>query len=269
MPVLSQLSGAAFSIWPFESADRPLVVEIYPRFLTGDVVKSDPAKRRAYLLREYSDLEPQWMEIAASSEDAFDAAVSALVMARHAEAFLQLPDAANQQQKLEGLIWHPRVVATQNLGSSQIAAQSSATAEEFARRRNSIEVQELACPFCHPLPDQLVAEDQYALAIRDRYPVTPNHTLVIPRRHVGSIFDLPPDELVSLWQLVANVRTQLHAQLRPDAFTIGINDGAAAGQTVDHAHVHVIPRTIGDILDPRGGIRWVIPEKAPYWSERT
>jgi diadenosine tetraphosphate (Ap4A) HIT family hydrolase len=114
------------------------------------------------------------------------------------------------------------------------------------------------------LPDQVVAEYQHALAIRDRYPVAPDHTLIIPRRHTKSIFHLPQDELVAVWQLVAKVRTQLQAQFQPDAFTIGINDGAAAGQTVAHAHVHVIPRTMGDVPDPRGGIRWVIPEKAPY-----
>lgn len=134
------------------------------------------------------------------------------------------------------------------------------------RNRDSTEVREPACPFCRLLPDQVVTEDQHALAIRDRYPVAPDHTLVIPRRHVQSIFDLLPNELISVWQLVAKVRTQLNRQIQPDGFTIGINDGTAAGQTVNHAHVHVIPRTMGDVLDPRGGIRWVLPEKAPYWS---
>ncbi len=136
----------------------------------------------------------------------------------------------------------------------------------MASRGIPAKVQELACPFCRLLPDQVVAEDQFALAIRDRYPVATGHTLVIPRHHVQSLFELPYNELVTVWQLVAKVRTQLHTQLRPDAFTIGVNDGSAAGQTVGHAHVHVIPRTKGDVPDPRGGIRWVIPEKAPYWS---
>jgi diadenosine tetraphosphate (Ap4A) HIT family hydrolase len=69
----------------------------------------------------------------------------------------------------------------------------------------------------------------------------------------------------AVWQLVAQVRVQLHKEFHPDAFTIGLNDGIAAGQTVPHAHVHVVPRFAGDVPDPRGGVRWVIPDKAAYW----
>ena len=67
--------------------------------------------------------------------------------------------------------------------------------------------------------------------------------------------------------LVASVREQLQQEFKPDAFNIGVNDGTAAGQTVLHAHVHVIPRYAGDVPDPRGGVRWIIPEKADYWSK--
>lgn len=69
-----------------------------------------------------------------------------------------------------------------------------------------------------------------------------------------------------LWELVAAVRSELSERREPDGFNIGINDGAPAGQTVDHAHIHVIPRYSGDAEDPRGGIRWVIPERAPHWD---
>lgn len=123
------------------------------------------------------------------------------------------------------------------------------------------------CPFCDLPPGSIVQQNQHALAFRDRYPLAEGHTLVIPRRHVGSPFELEADELALLWSLVAQVRRALAAELAPEGFTIGVNDGEAAGQTVMHAHVHVVPRWSGDVTDPRGGIRWVIPEKAPYWDE--
>lgn len=92
---------------------------------------------------------------------------------------------------------------------------------------------------------------------------------MVPARHVASIFDLTDEERAELWQTVADVRTQLVEDFQPQAFNIGLNDGEAAGQTVPHAHVHVIPRYAGDVIDPRGGVRWVIPEKADYWSNRS
>lgn len=91
--------------------------------------------------------------------------------------------------------------------------------------------------------------------------------MVIPRLHVASIFDLAPQAQAAMWDLAAQVRTQLMHDLNPDSFTIGINDGTAAGQTMPHAHIHVIPRWNGDVPDPRGGVRWVIPGKAAYWSK--
>ncbi|HEX8319771.1 HIT family protein [Longimicrobium sp.] len=124
-----------------------------------------------------------------------------------------------------------------------------------------------ACPFCDPRPDGIVEQDRHSVALRDRYPVAEGHTLVIPRRHVESAFELDADELASLWGLVARVRGALAAELTADAFTVGLNDGIAAGQTVMHAHVHVIPRRAGDVDDPRGGIRWVIPARAAYWND--
>ena len=77
---------------------------------------------------------------------------------------------------------------------------------------------------------------------------------------------LPEPEQVAVWALVAQVRSLLLAELHPDGFTVGLNDGPAAGQTVPHAHVHVIPRRHGDVPDPRGGVRWVVPDKAAYWA---
>jgi diadenosine tetraphosphate (Ap4A) HIT family hydrolase len=123
------------------------------------------------------------------------------------------------------------------------------------------------CAFCDLPPGGIVEQNPHALAVRDRYPIARGHTLVIPRRHVESPFELDPEELAAFWSLVADVRRSLAAQLTPDAFTIGLNDGVAAGQTIMHAHVHVIPRWNGDVANPRGGIRWVIPARAPYWDE--
>ena len=105
------------------------------------------------------------------------------------------------------------------------------------------------------------------MALLDCYPVTEGHTLVIPQAHVGSIFELPEVEQDELWRLVSRVRERLTRERSPAGFTIGVNDGEAAGQTVAHAHIHVIPRFKGDTPDPRGGIRWVLPKDAAYWRE--
>jgi diadenosine tetraphosphate (Ap4A) HIT family hydrolase len=123
-----------------------------------------------------------------------------------------------------------------------------------------------ACPFCIQ-SDRLWIKTEHAVAIPDAYPVSDGHTLIVPSRHVISIYDLPIVEYEAVWDLVLQVRQRLVANLRPDGFNIGLNDGAAAGQTLMHSHVHVIPRWNGDVSDPRGGIRWVIPDKAPYWKK--
>jgi len=122
------------------------------------------------------------------------------------------------------------------------------------------------CPFCHLIAsDDVTESNAHAVAFADGYPVAAGHTLVVPRRHVASVFDLSAEEYAALWEVVGAVRGRLTADGCP-AFTIGVNDGAAAGQTVGHAHVHVIPRRAGDVSDPRGGVRWVLPERAGYWN---
>ena len=105
------------------------------------------------------------------------------------------------------------------------------------------------------------------MAFPDAFPVAAGHMLVVPKRHVASLFDLPDEDQAAIWRLVAQVRGKLASDLQPDGFNVGVNDGPAAGQTVLHAHVHVIPRRAGDVADPRGGVRWVIPAKAQYWIE--
>jgi diadenosine tetraphosphate (Ap4A) HIT family hydrolase len=122
------------------------------------------------------------------------------------------------------------------------------------------------CPFCRLETSRIRLESEFAVAFLDGFPVTPGHTLVVPKRHVASLFELPDQEQAAVWMLVTQVRALLMADLRPDGFNIGVNDGTAAGQTVMHAHVHVIPRRHGDVADPRGGVRWVVPDKAAYWA---
>ena len=124
---------------------------------------------------------------------------------------------------------------------------------------------EAQCPFCSLPKERVWFDSQDSLAILDGFPLTPGHTLVIPKRHVASVFELPQEELNHLLAAVTKVRKILKTKYQPDAFNIGINDGLAAGQTIAHAHIHVIPRRAGDVPDPRGGIRWIIPDKAKYW----
>lgn len=123
------------------------------------------------------------------------------------------------------------------------------------------------CPLCGRLREgDFLAEAQRWVAFFDRFPVSAGHALVVPRRHAESVFELDEAEAAELWSLLAEVRTQLVQRFRPSGFNIGVNEGAAAGQTVAHVHIHVIPRYDGDVGDPRGGVRWVIPERARYWE---
>ena len=123
------------------------------------------------------------------------------------------------------------------------------------------------CPFCCLEKRRVILENDSALAFPDAFPVAEGHLLVVPRRHVVSLFDLYEVEQGALWRLVALARGRLMSELKPDGFNVGVNDGPAAGQTVMHAQVHVIPRRTGDVADPRGGIRWVMPGKMRYWPE--
>lgn len=124
------------------------------------------------------------------------------------------------------------------------------------------------CPFCQFDPAKVLLENDLAFAFYDGFPVTLGHTLVVPKRHVPSFFEITREEQAALFDLVGRVRELLLEERSPDAFNIGINDGVAAGQTVLHLHIHLIPRYAGDTEDPRGGVRWIMPVKAPYWKKR-
>lgn len=123
------------------------------------------------------------------------------------------------------------------------------------------------CVFCDELSNGLhVAENEHAVAFRDLYPVSVGHTLVVPKQHWENVFDAPEEQQQAMWSLVAEVRGFLVESVSPAGFNVGVNAGVAAGQTAPHAHIHVIPRYVGDSPDPRGGIRWVLPRHAGYWK---
>jgi diadenosine tetraphosphate (Ap4A) HIT family hydrolase len=127
--------------------------------------------------------------------------------------------------------------------------------------------QEKLGPFCTLPTERIIDISEYGVLIRDGYPISPGHTLIIPKRHVGSFFDLFPDERDDLLKLLDRAKKGVDIEFAPQGFNIGINDGEVAGQTVPHLHIHLIPRYQGDRADPRGGVRWIIPEKADYWSQ--
>lgn len=121
------------------------------------------------------------------------------------------------------------------------------------------------CPFCVLEPRRIVAEDELAVAYRDGFPVSLGHTVIIPRRHFATLFDATETEQGALLRMLARAKEKLDAQHQPDGYNIGINHGQAGGQSVPHLHIHLIPRYRGDKEDPRGGVRWILPDKAKYW----
>ena len=249
MPHLAAVRKAGFSIWPFHEVQTPLVIEIYPRLLTGPVNKSDFDERQAYLARGCPEIDDALACKAASSEDAFDAAVSAVVMSRHVDKISALTKSQDPTKLIEGRIWWPEEIRGPAASSTRIADPPA------------------DCAFCHIPKEFVVAESRHAVAIRDRYPVSDGHTLVVPKAHAETLFTLSAEIQADIWRLVAKVRNQLQSGFNPHGFNVGLNEGRAAGQTVRHAHVHLIPRFDGDVADPRGGIRGVVPEQAAYWDK--
>ncbi len=119
------------------------------------------------------------------------------------------------------------------------------------------------CLFCKD-PRGVSLQNELAYSARDSFAVSPGHTLVIPRRHVASFFELSPEEINACMELIKQERKLLDKEFSPDGYNIGVNIGAAAGQSIFHVHIHVIPRYKGDVENPQGGVRHVIPGKAYY-----
>jgi diadenosine tetraphosphate (Ap4A) HIT family hydrolase len=122
-------------------------------------------------------------------------------------------------------------------------------------------------PFLEVPPAAWMAANRLAFAIWDSFPVSPGHALVIPRRLISSWWEATDEERHDLIALIDEVRKEIKHRFAPDGFNVGFNAGAAAGQTVPHLHLHVIPRYGGDVDDPRGGIRHVMPGKGNYLTD--
>jgi len=126
-----------------------------------------------------------------------------------------------------------------------------------------MKMKEKDCPFCH-VDREMIRESDHCFAIYDLYPVNPGHVLVISKRHVSDYFDLSDKEVAGLWKMVAEMKSFLQEKFTPQGFNVGFNVGRKAGQTIDHVHIHIIPRYSGDMEDPTGGVRHVIPKRGRY-----
>ena len=121
------------------------------------------------------------------------------------------------------------------------------------------------CPFCLAEKErEIIMSSALSLSFFDGFPVSPGHALIIPRRHVASFFDLTQDERQDMFNMVDDVKRILDDRFHPDGYNLGVNIGEAAGQSIFHVHLHLIPRYSGDVPNPRGGVRGVIPHKQSY-----
>lgn len=120
------------------------------------------------------------------------------------------------------------------------------------------------CLFCCPKPQEILVETEHALLITDTCPVSLGHCLVIPRRHMTDFFECSEEENRDFRILILKAKELIDKQYAPDAYNIGSNNGVAAGQSIFHLHTHIIPRYKGDVDNPKGGVRWVVPKKSQY-----
>lgn len=125
-------------------------------------------------------------------------------------------------------------------------------------------MESMNCIFCNPDEEDIVLKNVHGYARYDGFPVSPGHLLVIPYRHVSNLFELTDEEIGGLWSLVKEGREFLDEKYHPDGFNVGVNVGETAGQSIFHVHIHLIPRYLGDVEDPKGGVRGVIPGKMRY-----
>ena len=120
------------------------------------------------------------------------------------------------------------------------------------------------CIFCSLPATSIIDENELGFVVRDIFPVNPGHTLIIPKRHVSSYFELTDEEMLAHMELLRRAKLAIDAEFSPDDYNIGVNNGPLAGQTVPHVHIHVMPRYRGDVDDIRGGVRNIILERAVY-----
>ncbi len=122
----------------------------------------------------------------------------------------------------------------------------------------------MTCLFCEIPKERIILENELAFAIFDGFAVSPGHTLIISKRHVASYFELSEREILAIHNLLPKVKSFIEQRYTPSGYNIGINVGESAGQSIFHVHVHIIPRYKGDVKNPRGGVRGVIPSKQNY-----
>jgi len=119
------------------------------------------------------------------------------------------------------------------------------------------------CIFCN-LRHEIIYENTHVFAVYDRFPVSKGHVLIIPKRHIEHYFEASEEEVRDIHKALHALKAHLDKRHAPDGYNIGVNVHAAAGQTVFHLHIHLIPRYAGDVDDPTGGVRGVIPDKKTY-----
>lgn len=124
------------------------------------------------------------------------------------------------------------------------------------------------CIFCILREERVICECDYTKTFIDTYPASLGHTLIVPKRHFTTYFEATKEELLAIGKAVQNAKKILDEEFSPDGYNIGVNNGQAAGQSVMHLHVHLIPRYKGDVEDPKGGVRWVLKNKANYWDDK-
>jgi diadenosine tetraphosphate (Ap4A) HIT family hydrolase len=126
------------------------------------------------------------------------------------------------------------------------------------------------CPFCERIANgEALFVGKSCALLHDAFPLSPGHCLIVPKRHVSSVFEMDDAERSELFSLVSQAKTLIEASHAPDGYNLGMNIGASAGQTIEHAHLHFIPRYSGDVEDPRGGVRNMISSRARYWERTT
>lgn len=130
---------------------------------------------------------------------------------------------------------------------------------------SELDTENIDCPFCNTNSDrEIILETESEYSIFDKFPVNIGHALIIPKKHVSNYFDLSSEEQEACFKMLNSIKDILIQKYNPDGFNIGINIGEAAGQTISHVHIHLIPRYSGDVEKPRGGVRGVIPSKQSY-----
>ncbi len=177
--------------------------------------------------------------------------------------------AVRRDLKFEGFRTHkihqkPTYQCNVKLGFKSFFRNENCEIYEY-RHYNQLSRKSNDCIFCNPGADrELIAESATAYAIYDKFPVNEGHALIIPKKHCADYFELSFKEQAACFLLLNKVKDTVQKNFTPDGFNVGINIGQLAGQTIFHVHIHLIPRYVNDVTDPRGGVRGVVPERRGY-----